>query len=65
MALLTFNTVTKCALAISDTLALGVCNDSFGAGLPIVAVPHVKRSWPHIQRTPVIERCYATLACHR
>ncbi|MEU7839648.1 flavoprotein [Micromonospora sp. NPDC049114] len=38
----TFNTVTKWALGINDTLALGVLNESLGAGLPIVAFPHVK-----------------------
>ncbi|MCG5468730.1 flavoprotein [Micromonospora sp. LAH09] len=39
---LTFNTVTKWALGINDTLALGVLNESLGAGLPILAFPHVK-----------------------
>ena len=38
----TFNTVTKWALGINDTLALGVLNESLGAGLPIIAFPHVK-----------------------
>ncbi|MGC4809058.1 flavoprotein [Micromonospora sp. DT228] len=38
----TFNTVTKWALGINDTLALGVLNESTGAGLPILAFPHVK-----------------------
>ncbi|KAB1949741.1 flavoprotein [Micromonospora sp. ALFpr18c] len=38
----TFNTMTKWALGINDTLALGVLNESLGAGLPIVAFPHVK-----------------------
>ncbi|MEV4384138.1 flavoprotein [Micromonospora sp. NPDC049580] len=38
----TFNTVTKWALGINDTLALGVLNESLGAGLPLVAFPHVK-----------------------
>ncbi|MEU4337173.1 flavoprotein [Micromonospora lupini] len=38
----TFNTVTKWALGINDTLALGVLNESLGAGLPILAFPHVK-----------------------
>ncbi|MER7591806.1 flavoprotein [Micromonospora sp. NPDC127501] len=38
----TFNTVTKWALGINDTLALGVLNESMGAGLPIFAFPHVK-----------------------
>ncbi|MET8462780.1 flavoprotein [Micromonospora zamorensis] len=38
----TFNTVTKWALGINDTLALGVLNESLGAGLPIMAFPHVK-----------------------
>ncbi|MBM0274684.1 flavoprotein [Micromonospora tarensis] len=39
---ITFNTVTKWALGINDTLALGVLNESLGAGLPIFAFPHVK-----------------------
>jgi len=39
---LTFNTVTKWALGINDTLALGVLNESLGAGLPIIAFPHTK-----------------------
>lgn len=38
----TFNTMTKWALGINDTLALGVLNESLGAGLPIFAFPHVK-----------------------
>ncbi|WP_406077237.1 flavoprotein [Micromonospora sp. NBC_00858] len=38
----TFNTMAKWALGINDTLALGVLNESLGAGLPIVALPHVK-----------------------
>ncbi|MEU7588509.1 flavoprotein [Micromonospora sp. NPDC049230] len=38
----TFNTVTKWALGINDTLALGVLNEATGAGLPILAFPHVK-----------------------
>ncbi|MFF0313816.1 flavoprotein [Micromonospora sp. NPDC005252] len=38
----TFNTVTKWALGINDTLALGVLNESLGSGLPLVAFPHVK-----------------------
>ncbi|MFI6064638.1 flavoprotein [Micromonospora sp. NPDC051227] len=38
----TFNTVTKWALGINDTLTLGVLNESLGAGLPIIAFPHVK-----------------------
>lgn len=38
----TFNTVTKWALGINDTLALGILNESLGADLPIFAFPHVK-----------------------
>lgn len=33
----TFNTVNKWALGISDTLALGILNETLGAGLPIAA----------------------------
>jgi phosphopantothenoylcysteine synthetase/decarboxylase len=38
----TFNTVNKWAGGISDTLALGLLNESIGLGLPSICVP-----WPN------------------
>lgn len=38
----TFNTVNKWAAGISDTLALGLLNESIGLGLPSICVP-----WPN------------------
>ncbi|SCL69064.1 Flavoprotein [Micromonospora citrea] len=38
----TFNTINKWALGISDNLALGILNETIGAGLPIVAFPYAK-----------------------
>lgn len=35
----TFNTVTKLAVAASDTLALAVTNEALGAGVPVLLVP--------------------------
>jgi phosphopantothenoylcysteine decarboxylase len=35
----TFNTVTKLAVAASDTLALAVINQALGAGTPVLLVP--------------------------
>ncbi|MET7832058.1 flavoprotein [Micromonospora sediminicola] len=37
----TFNTLNKWAVGASDTLALGVLNETLGAGLPIHAFPRV------------------------
>ncbi|MFF5206305.1 flavoprotein [Streptosporangium sp. NPDC000396] len=39
----TFNTTSKWAQKISDTLALGLPNEALGLGLPVVAVP-----WPNV-----------------
>lgn len=38
----TFNVINKWALGINDTLALGILNESLGAGIPVYAFPHVK-----------------------
>jgi len=38
---LTFNSLNKWALGISDTLAMGLLNESLGLGVPIAAVPWV------------------------
>jgi phosphopantothenoylcysteine synthetase/decarboxylase len=35
----TFNTINKWAAGVSDTLALGLLNESVGLGLPMIAVP--------------------------
>lgn len=35
----TFNTVNKIAAGISDTLALGLFNEAFGFGIPLVVAP--------------------------
>lgn len=40
----TFNTLNKWAAGISDTLALGLINESIGKGLPIVTVPFVNEA---------------------
>jgi hypothetical protein len=54
----TFNTINKWAQGISDTLALGLLNESAGLSLPIVAVP-----WPNaaLAGHPVFQRSIATL----
>jgi phosphopantothenoylcysteine decarboxylase len=38
----TFNTINKWATGINDTLALGILNESLGAGIPIVASVYAK-----------------------
>ena len=54
----TFNTVNKWAQGISDTLALGLLNESVGLGLPVIVVP-----WPNaaLAAHPVFVRSVATL----
>lgn len=54
----TFNTINKWAQGISDTLALGLLNESVGLSLPIAAAP-----WPNaaLARHPVFQRSIATL----
>jgi flavoprotein len=38
----TFNTLNKWALGISDNVALGTLNEALGAGVPVLAVPWFK-----------------------
>ncbi|NUR59661.1 MAG: flavoprotein [Catenulispora sp.] len=52
VAPLTFNTVNKWALGISDTLALGILNEHLGAGLPIAASLWAK---PELQKHPALD----------
>jgi hypothetical protein len=44
----TFNTVNKWAAGISDTLALGLLNESIGLGLPVVVARGRALHWPGI-----------------
>ena len=37
----TFNTINQWAAGMNDNLALGVLNEGLGAGVPIIAQPHV------------------------
>jgi phosphopantothenoylcysteine decarboxylase len=39
---LTFNTLNKWATGISDTLALGILNETLGLDVPVIAVPCIK-----------------------
>lgn len=41
---LTFNSLNKWAAGISDTLALGLLNETLGLGLPITAAPCIKEA---------------------
>lgn len=48
VAPLTFNTLNKWALGISDNRAMGTLNEALGRGVPIVAVPIVNDGlWAH------------------
>ena len=38
----TFNVINKWAQGINDTLALGILNETLGAGVPVYAFPNVK-----------------------
>lgn len=38
----TFNVINKWAQGINDTLALGILNETLGAGIPVYAFPNVK-----------------------
>ncbi|MFL6111265.1 MAG: flavoprotein [Catenulispora sp.] len=49
----TFNTVNKWAVGISDTLVLGILNETLGAGLPIAATVWAKEE---LQRHPAFDR---------
>lgn len=55
---LTFNTINKWAMGISDTLALGLLNELLGAGVPIVGLPCVKAA---LRRHPAWVRNIETL----
>ncbi|SCL24709.1 flavoprotein [Micromonospora inyonensis] len=57
----TFNTINKWATGINDSLALGILNESFGAGLPIIASPYVK---PTLARHPAFTTNLRLLADH-
>jgi hypothetical protein len=54
----TFNTLSKLAAGVSDTLALGLVNEAIGLRLPVIAV-----AWagPALARHPAFERSLATL----
>ena len=54
----TFNTINKWTQGISDTLALGLLNESVGLSRPIVVAP-----WPNaaLAGHPVFQRSIATL----
>ncbi|WP_344672192.1 flavoprotein [Catenulispora yoronensis] len=58
VAPVTFNTVNKWALGISDTLALGILNEYLGAGLPIAATVWAK---PELQKHPAFDAHAQTL----
>jgi hypothetical protein len=55
---LTFNTINKWAMGVSDTLALGLLNELLGAGVPIVGLPCVKAA---LRRHPAWARNIETL----
>lgn len=55
---LTFNTINKWAMGVSDTLALGLLNELLGAGVPIVGLPCVKSA---LRRHPAWARNIETL----
>lgn len=54
----TFNTLSKLAAGVSDTLALGLVNEAIGLRLPVIAV-----AWagPALARHPAFERSLAAL----
>lgn len=55
VAPLTFNTLNKWALGISDNVALGTLNEALGSGVPVIAVPYFKdRLAQHPQVSPSI-----------
>jgi phosphopantothenoylcysteine synthetase/decarboxylase len=54
----TFNTINKWAAGINDTLALGVLNEAFGLGLPVLVSPYAK---PALTAHPAFSRSLATL----
>jgi phosphopantothenoylcysteine decarboxylase len=56
---LTFNSINKWAMGISDSLALGVLNEMLGAAVPIVAAPCVK---PLLRKHPAYAESVTRLA---
>ncbi len=54
----TFNTISKWAHGISDTLALGLLNEGLGAGLPIIAAPWANA---RLMRHPAFQRAITDL----
>ncbi|MCC3766075.1 flavoprotein [Streptomyces sp. UNOC14_S4] len=54
----TFNTITKLAAGIADTLALAVTAEAVGAGLPVVVVPWMNSS---LTNHPQYDRAVRTL----
>jgi len=60
VAPLTFNTLNKWAAGISDTLALGLLNETLGLGLPITAAPCIKEA---LRRHPAYTRSVDLLRC--
>jgi phosphopantothenoylcysteine synthetase/decarboxylase len=54
----TFNTISKLAAGISDTLALGLLNEAIGTGLPVIAVPFPNQM---LARHPAFTASIATL----
>ncbi|MGR7002172.1 flavoprotein [Yinghuangia aomiensis] len=55
---LTFNTLNKWALGISDNVALGTLNEALGTGVPVVAAPYFK---DRLARHPQVARSSDTL----
>lgn len=56
---LTFNSLNKWAAGISDTLALGLLNESLGLGIPVTAALCIKSELRH---HPAYANSYRTLA---
>ena len=59
VAPLTFNSLNKWAAGISDTLALGLLNETLGLGLPITAALCIKEA---LRGHPVYARSVVTLS---
>jgi len=54
-----FNTINKWAGGISDNLALGVLNETLGAGLPMIVSPYAK---PALTQHPAYQASIQTLS---
>jgi phosphopantothenoylcysteine synthetase/decarboxylase len=65
VAPLTFNTLNKWALGISDTAALGILNERLGQGVPIVCMPYVStalaRHPAYIEHVAMLRRMRVTV----